>query len=180
MPKQAGMFFGTAIHDMSQATGAGLAYAQQYKGDDAFHTAVSVKLVRNLFMSVLIPLAGILYHRGSQGTRRVQQKWHQIVPFFVVGFLLMACLRSIGDAGDPAGKAFGAIDRTHWNVVGQTAKWLVPWVLAIAMSAVGLGTGLAKLRGLGWKPFSVGFAAALLVGGVSVALIKILTPLIRF
>jgi uncharacterized integral membrane protein (TIGR00698 family) len=177
--KQAGMFFGTAIHDMSQATGAGLAYAQQYKGEDAFHTAVSVKLVRNLFMSILIPLAGIHYHRGSQGTKRVQQKWHQIVPLFVVGFLLMACIRSVGDAGDATGKAFGMIDRSRWNTVGVTAKLLVPWVLATSMASVGLGTGIAKLRGLGWKPFSVGFAAALLVGGVSAALIHLLAPLIH-
>jgi uncharacterized membrane protein YadS len=178
-PNQAGMFFGTAIHDMSQATAAGLAYAQQYKAEAAFHTAVSVKLVRNLFMSVLIPLAGILYHRGGQGTRRVKQKWHQIVPLFVVGFLLMACLRSIGDSGNPNGRAFGLLDRNNWNAVGQTAKLLVPWLLAVAMAAVGLGTGIAKLRGLGWKPFSVGFAAALLVGGVSVALIHLLAPLIK-
>jgi uncharacterized integral membrane protein (TIGR00698 family) len=177
--KQAGMFFGTAIHDMSQATGAGLAYAQQYRGEDAFHTAVSVKLVRNLFMSVLIPLAGILYHRGSQGTKRVKQKWHQIVPLFVVGFLLMACVRSIGDTGSAAGKAFGVIERSQWNTVGATAKLLVPWVLATSMAAVGLGTGLAKLRGLGLKPFSIGFAAALLVGGVSATLIHLLAPLIH-
>jgi hypothetical protein len=45
------------------------------------------------------------------------------------------------------------------------------------MAAVGLGTGLAKFRGLGLNPFSVGFFAALLVGGVSVALIHLLTPL---
>jgi len=178
-PKQAGMFFGTAIHDMSQATGAGLAYAQQYKGEAAFHTAVSVKLVRNLFMSVLIPLAGVLYHRGSQGKKRVQQKWHQIVPLFVVGFLVMACIRSIGDTGDANGKAFGMVDRIHWNTVGQTAKLLVPWLLAMSMAAVGLGTGLAKLRGLGLKPFTVGFAAALLVGGVSAGLIHLLAPLIQ-
>lgn len=178
-PKQAGMFFGTAIHDMSQATGAGLAYAQQYKGEAAFHTAVSVKLVRNLFMSVLIPLAGVLYHRGKQGSRRVKQKWHQIVPLFVVGFLAMACIRSIGDAGDPNSRAFGLVNRNNWNAVGQTAKLLVPWLLGISMASVGLGTGLAKLKGLGWKPFTVGFAAALLVGGVSVSLIKLLSPLIH-
>jgi uncharacterized membrane protein YadS len=175
--KQAGIFFGTSIHDMSQATGAGLAYAQQYKAEAAFHTAVSVKLVRNLFMSILIPLAGVLYHRGSQGKQRVQQKWHQIVPLFVVGFLLMACVRSLGDAGNSAGKAFRLIDRNHWNTVGQTAKFLVPWLLAISMAAVGLGTGFAKLRGLGLKPFTVGFIAALLVGGVSAALIHLLTAL---
>jgi uncharacterized integral membrane protein (TIGR00698 family) len=175
-PKQAGVFFGTSIHDMSQATGAGLAYAQQYGGEVAFRTAVTVKLVRNLWMSLLIPLAGILYHR-SGGGQRVKQRWHQIVPLFVVGFLLMACVRSIGDSGDAAGKAFGLIDRVHWNQVGATAKLVVPWVLATSMAAVGLGTGLAKLKNLGIKPFSVGFVAALLVGCVSVGVIKLMTHL---
>ena len=168
----AGMFFGTAIHDMSQATGAGLAYAQQYKAEDAFHTAVSVKLVRNLFMSVLIPLAGILYHRGSSSSKHVKQKWHQIVPLFVVGFLLMACVRSLGDAG--GAKAFGFIDKVNWDHVGSLAKFVVPWVLGMSMAAVGLGTGLAKLKNLGLKPFSVGFAAAVIVGLVSVTLIKVM------
>jgi uncharacterized integral membrane protein (TIGR00698 family) len=183
-PKQSGVFFGTAIHDMSQATGAGLAYAQQYEhgGSVAFHTSVTVKLVRNLWMSLLIPLAGILYHRrgrsGSGGAavgKRMKQQWHQIVPLFLVGFLLMACLRSVGDAG--GARAFGLVDRVHWNEVGAAAHVLVPWLLATSMAAVGLGTGLAKLKSLGIKPFSVGFAAALLVGVVSVVMIKVLAPL---
>jgi uncharacterized membrane protein YadS len=170
------MFFGTSIHDMSQATAAGLAYAQQFKAEAAFHTAVSTKLVRNLFMSLLIPLAGILYHRGSQGKQRVKQKWHQIVPLFVLGFLLMACVRSVGDL--PAnGRAFGFLDRASWNHVGATAKFLVPWLLGMAMAAVGLGTGLAKLKNLGWKPFSIGFCAALLVGVVSTLLVKLIGDL---
>jgi uncharacterized integral membrane protein (TIGR00698 family) len=175
-PKQAGVFFGTAIHDMSQATAAGLAYAQQFKAEPAFHTAVSVKLVRNLFMSILIPLAGVLYHRGSDNKRRVRQKLHQIVPLFVVGFLLMACIRTAGDSTSGGGKAFGMIPVEQWNRVGAAAKFLVPWLLAMAMGAVGLGTGLAKLKNLGWKPFSVGFAAALMVGGVSTVMIKVVAP----
>ena len=43
------------------------------------------------------------------------------------------------------------------------------------MAAVGLGTGFARLRGLGLKPFALGLAAAVAVGGVSVGLIKLLT-----
>jgi uncharacterized membrane protein YadS len=70
------------------------------------------------------------------------------------------------------------MSRAHWSSFLKASDVAAVWCLTIAMAAVGLGTGLAKLRGLGWKPFSVGFAAALLVGGVSVALIKILTPLI--
>ncbi len=175
--KQSGVFFGTAIHDMSQATGAGLSYTQQYepKGQTiAQNTAVTVKLLRNMWMSLLIPLAGIMYHRGKEASKRVRQKWHQIVPLFVVGFLTMACLRSIGDLGDAHPPAFGFVTRTHWEKVGADAKIIVPWVLATSMAAVGLGTGLAKLKNLGVKPFSVGFVAALLVGCVSVLAIKVM------
>jgi uncharacterized membrane protein YadS len=139
-------------------------------------TAVTVKLVRNLSMSILIPLMAILYRRGEQRTsgKKVNQRWHQVVPFFVVAFVIMACIRSLGDQGAATSKAFGLIDRPHWNQVGDTAKTTAPWLLATALGAVGLGTGLAKLKNLGLRPFLVGLSAALLVGVVSTLLIKIL------
>jgi uncharacterized integral membrane protein (TIGR00698 family) len=173
--QQAGLFLGTAIHDTSQVAGAALSYYTQYNAKQAMATAVTVKLVRNLCMSVLIPLMAILYHRGTtSGGRGRRQKWHQVLPLFVVGFVLLACLRSIGDMSS---HPFGVFSESNWAWTIGAAKFLYPWCLAIAMAAVGLGTGLAKLRGLGWKPFSVGFAAALLVGGVSTALIKLVLPL---
>ena len=43
--------------------------------------------------------------------------------------------------------------------------------------ATGLGTGLARFKGLGLKPFSVAFAAALSVGAVSVGMIKLVAML---
>ena len=172
-PKEAGIFLGTAIHDTSQVTGAGLAYAQQYKADVAMKTAVTVKLVRNLCMSILIPLMAVLYRRGEKGARTIKQPWHQIVPLFVVGFVLMACIRSLGDSSGGS-HVFGLIPRDKWNLVDPNAKFYVSWLLATALGAVGLGTGFNKLKGLGWKPFSVGLAAALLVGCVSTVLIKVL------
>ena len=176
-PKQVGLFLGTSIHDTSQVAGAGLTYAQQFNAKQAMDYAVVVKLVRNLCMSVLIPLMALLYHRSVQdGKKRGGQKWHQMVPLFVIGFVLMACIRSIGDMG--TGKAFGVIERWRWKETYDYAAFVAPWLLATAMGAVGLGTGLTKLKGLGWKPFSVGFAAALLVGGVSTVLIKALAPLL--
>jgi uncharacterized integral membrane protein (TIGR00698 family) len=175
-PVQAGTFLGTAIHDTSQVAGAGLAYAQQYKAEAAMKTAITVKLVRNLCMSLLIPLMAILYHRGhAKGSARsAAQKWHNVIPLFVVAFVLMAAIRSLGDAGGE--KAFGLIPQDQWKLVDTGAKFFAPWLLATALGAVGLGTGLAKLKGLGLKPFSVGFAAALCVGAVSFTLIKVLAP----
>jgi uncharacterized integral membrane protein (TIGR00698 family) len=176
-PVQAGTFLGTAIHDTSQVAGAGLAYAQQYKADAAMKSAITIKLVRNLSMSVLIPLMAILYRRGERkGSTKASsaQKWSQVVPLFVVAFVVMACIRSLGDSGD--GKAFGIIPRDQWKLLDGNAKFYASWLLATALGAVGLGTGLARLKGLGLKPFSVGFAAAVSVGVVSVALIKLLAP----
>jgi uncharacterized integral membrane protein (TIGR00698 family) len=175
---QAGLFLGTAIHDTSQVAGAGLMYKQQFRSETALKIATAVKLMRNLAMSVLIPLMAIAYRRSSGSAGKVRQKWHQAIPLFVIGFALMACIRSIGDIAGGSGLAFGMMSQETWHGLLKGADLAAVWCLTIAMAAVGLGTGLAKLRGLGWKPFSVGFAAALLVGGVSVALIKILTPLI--
>ena len=44
-------------------------------------------------------------------------------------------------------------------------------VVSGAILTIGLGTGLARVRRLGWKSFCVGLAAAVVVGGVSAALI---------
>jgi uncharacterized membrane protein YadS len=141
-------------------------------------TAVVVKLVRNVSMGLLIPLMALLYRRSTgDGGRRVKQPWHQVIPLFVIGFVAMACLRSIGDI--ETARAFGFLDRGTWHRLIDGVAQAAPWLLATAMAAVGLGTGLAKLRGLGWKPFSVGLAAALMVGGVSLALVKLLAPLVH-
>ncbi len=174
----AGLFLGTAIHDTSQVAGAGLMYRQQHASETVLKTAMAVKLMRNLAMSLLIPLMAVLYRRSldtASSKARVKQKWHQIVPLFVIGFALMACLRTLGDVGD---KAFGVLERGTWENLVRSVDTTAVWCLTIAMAAVGLGTGLARLRGLGWKPFSVGFAAAVLVGAVSTLLIKLLLPLI--
>ncbi|HUO09612.1 MAG TPA: putative sulfate exporter family transporter [Phycisphaerae bacterium] len=173
-PTQAGTFLGTAIHDTSQVAGASLSYAQQYKADAAMKTAITVKLVRNLCMSLLIPLMAILYRRSESktSTRAARQKWHQVVPLFVIAFVLMACIRSLGDAGGST--AFGLFTQDQWKMVDPNAKFFASWLLATALGAVGLGTGIARLKGIGLKPFSVGFAAALSVGVVSFALIKLL------
>jgi uncharacterized integral membrane protein (TIGR00698 family) len=178
-PVQAGTFLGTAIHDTSQVAGAGLAYAQQYKADAAMKTAITIKLVRNLSMSVLIPMMAILYRRGERrsGAKVGGQKWSQVVPLFVVAFVAMACIRSLGDSG--SGKAFGFVSRDLWKLVDPNAKFYASWLLATALGAVGLGTGLARLKGLGLKPFTVGFAAAVSVGVVSVALIKVMASVMR-
>ena len=179
--RMAGLFLGTAIHDTSQVAGAGLMYKQQFATDGALKTAMAVKLMRNVTMAALIPLMAILYHRSNGGggggaAGRMKHKWRDLVPLFVIGFLAMACLRTIGDVGGD--RPFGVLSRATWERITHQVDLAAVWCLMLAMASVGLATGLAKLKNLGWKPFSVGFAAALLVGGVSAVLVKLLAPML--
>jgi uncharacterized membrane protein YadS len=168
-PRLAGLFLGTAIHDTAQVAGAGLLYAERYAAPLALDTATATKLVRNTFMVAVIPLIAMLYQRSGEESG-VRQKWYRMVPLFVLGFVAMVLLRSLGDFGV---QSLSIFDRQAWNEVLGQAEIVAKWCLALAMAGVGLGTSLAKLRGLGFKPISVGFAAAVLVGAVSVLVVKL-------
>jgi len=68
------------------------------------------------------------------------------------------------------------LDPANWKTFLSDANTASGWCLATAMAGVGLGTGLARLRVLGWRPLCVGLAAAALVGSVSYGLITALVP----
>jgi uncharacterized integral membrane protein (TIGR00698 family) len=166
----AGIFLGTAIHDTAQVAGAGLIYQQQYDAPEALNNAAVTKLVRNTCMAAVIPLMAIAYLRNAQERKAGRMSWHQAVPLFVPLFVLAATVRTVGDLGE---KPFGVLTTETWREWLTAADKLSGWFLALAMVAVGLGTGLGKLRNLGLKPFGVGLAAALIVGGVSLGLLTV-------
>jgi uncharacterized membrane protein YadS len=172
--RMTGLFLGTAIHDTAQVAGAGLIYRQRYQVPEVLDTATVVKLVRNLFMAGVIPLMAMLYHRRGRGAAAASNTpptWHQVVPLFVIGFLAMAAVRSLGDLG---ARPFLVLDRGVWRGFLAGADITSGWCLATAMAGVGLGTGLAKLRVLGWRPLCVGLAASALVGSAGFGLITLL------
>lgn len=164
---QAGMFLGTAIHDTSQVVGAALAYQEQFQAPETLNAAVVTKLVRNLSMIGVIPLVGLLAARGSDAGREPKGR-RGAVPLFIIGFLAMAVLRTVGDMGDPP---FGFLATELWERGIALVQQAAEMGLLLAMAAVGLGTTLRNLYVLGLKPLTVGLAAALAVGVVSAALI---------
>jgi len=172
--QQAGLFLGTAIHDTAQVAGAGLMYQQQFAAPEALNAATVTKLVRNLCMAWVIPFVGILYHRrsGSAGEGgKPRQKLLELVPLFVIGFMLMAVVRTVGDWTVPG---LGGSASRAWAQSLEWANAVSAWCLIVAMTAVGFGTGLANLRKVGLRPLTVGLSAALLVGAVSFLLITLL------
>jgi uncharacterized integral membrane protein (TIGR00698 family) len=178
-----GLFLGTAIHDTSQVVGAALTYKQVYADDVVLRVATVTKLTRNIFLAVVIPVLAWMHMRanariGSGGIGGVTS----LVPGFVIGFLAMAVVRSIGDATlASTGAAFGVLSAESW---ASTTKdlgdfWASQVLLGTAMAAVGLSTNFAVFKGVGLKPFAVGMAGALVVGAVGMGMAVLLGRFVR-
>ena len=142
-------------------------YQEQYAAPEALDIATVTKLVRNLCMVAVIPLVGVLYG-GGRDAAGGKGNLLSLVPWFIVGFALMSALRTVGEVGD---KALGIFEPATWAAIVATLRHAAELFLLVAMAAVGLTTQFAGLRRIGLKPFLLGLFAALLIGGVSLALV---------
>ena len=170
-----GLFLGTAVHDTSQVIGAALTYKQVYGDDVVLRVATVTKLTRNIFLAAVIPLLTWQHLRSTQaqiGGVKKKTTWKALVPGFVIGFVLMAVVRTIGDATLESGAAFGIWTADSWrSITTQLGDyWASRILLGTAMAAVGLNTSFKVFKGVGLKPFAVGFAGAIVVGAVGMGM----------
>ena len=167
-PELAGLFLGASIHETAQVAGAGAMYQVQYGAPLALDVATVTKLVRNLSMLALIPLAGILFGEARSVGTPGARAWLRLIPWFVVGFAACSAVRTLGDHGD---QAFGFLDPHVWRQTVAFFRHAAETCLLLAMAAVGLQTSFAGLRQIGLRPFLFGLFAALVVGAVSLLVI---------
>lgn len=128
-PLQAGMFLGGTIHDVAQVVGAG--YSMSHETGDV---ATVVKLMRvAMLLPVILCAAMITRARGVEpGSKRPP-----LLPWFAVGFVLLAALNSTGLVPE---------------VVQQAGGKLSQWCLVIAIAALGMKTQLRELATVGIRP----------------------------
>ncbi len=120
--------------------------------------ATLVKLARVLLLGPLV-LGAALTHRRAPSEEARKLRLGQLVPWFIVGFVLLAALRTAG--GLPEGLVSGARTVSHLLTL-------------VAMAALGLSVEIGAMRAVGSR---VALASALsLMGlvGVSLALIRLL------
>jgi len=175
-----GLFLGTSIHETAQVAGAGLIYAEHYGAPKVMDVATVVKLVRNTSMIVIIPAIGFFYMKKhlarESGESGNKVSIFSMFPLFILGFILMGAIRTVGDYGVKETQiALMMFNPLDWDQIIATIKMCAEYSLAIAMAAVGLSANIVSLKKLGIKPFYVGFAAALCVGLVSYFGITFLT-----
>jgi len=182
----AGLFQGTAIHETAQVTGSALIYDQTFgvsQKPSAADVAIVIKLVRNAFMAVVIPVMAYIYARRQAGRDggAASVSARKLFPMFILAFVGMAAVRSMGDAGPRGGGlAFGVWPKAEWSAAVAWIGNAAGYVLAMAMAGVGLGTRLKTLKGLGITPFYVGLFASVVVGVASAVAVFLLGGLIAF
>jgi len=167
-----GLWVGTAVNDTSQVVAAGAAFSER-----ARDVATVVKLTRNTLMAPLIVVIGLVYARAQNrraASTAVRFSLGKIVPWFVIGFLLMALFRTLGVALDwlPRDVAQpGALTAAAkvLSLIDEVATFAV----LMALSAIGLSTDIEAVRRTGLKPFALGLSLASVLALFSLGLITL-------
>ena len=164
-----GLFLGTSIHETSQVAAAGLIYDQQFNNPETLNVATVTKLIRNTSLVIMIPLFAFLYNRGE--VKEKKYSIFNIFPYFVLGFIGMIMVRNLGD------QVFSLENDNYdlWINLIESIKILATVFLTMAMAAVGISINLNELKSMGYKPFVVGFIAAITVGIISLIYLETVT-----
>lgn len=136
-PRQDGIFLGGTIHDVAQVVAAGMLL-----GPQAADTATVVKLFRVLLLLPIVMLITLAFHQHQRrelgGNDSLPAgKRPPLMPLFLVGFVVLVLLSSLG-----------VFDAHAIEVASSASRWL----LVVAISAAGLKTSFKDLALLGWQP----------------------------
>lgn len=148
-----GIWVGTSVNDTSSVVAAGYAFSEM-----AGNTAVIVKLTRTLFIIPFVLIFSFISERmeakTNGGQARVPIDFRRIFPYFIIFFLMMVGLRSVG-----------MIPLAIVPVLSNASRFC----MIMALGAIGLKTSFKDIKDIGPKPMLMGFLVDTLVVIVSLA-----------
>ncbi|QEE08535.1 YeiH family putative sulfate export transporter [Bartonella kosoyi] len=116
--------------------------------------ATIVKLVRVLMLGPLIFALSLIYRRSEQ----IHFRWHTLVPWFIIGFMMMMLVRSS-------------------NLIPETAlnpiKFIAQLFTVISMAALGLGVDIRSLKKAGWRVILASTCSIIILGICSLIMIQL-------
>ena len=126
-----GLWAGTAVNDTSSVVAAGYAFSE-----GAGDFATMVKLTRTLaIIPTVVVFSFVSMHlkkkEAAASGGAVQIKWKSVFPWFILGFLAMAVLSSVGVIPAAAAAALKKVSK---------------FLMVTALAAVGLNTSFAEMK----------------------------------
>ncbi|MEM9131977.1 MAG: putative sulfate exporter family transporter [Actinomycetota bacterium] len=145
---QFGLWAGASVHDVAQVVATAAAV-----GTGVVTTAVAVKLTRVALLAPLVLGVNVVRaRRRATAAPGGVGPGTPILPLFVVGFLAMVAVRTVG-----------VLPEGVLSTVGQLERWL----LAVALVGLGAGIRISAFRRLGARPLLLGLVAWVLVAAVA-------------
>ena len=145
----AGIFLGATIHDVAQVVGAGYIIS-----DQSGEISTLVKLIR---VACLVPVVIAISLIMQRSRRAVGSRKEPLLPMFLVAFVVLVIVNSLGWVPDPAHALLTPVSS---------------WCLLTAVAALGVKTSLKALADVGPAPVGVMviqtiFLAVIVIGGVA-------------
>jgi uncharacterized integral membrane protein (TIGR00698 family) len=125
-------------------------------GSVAVHMGTLVKLVRVLMLGPVVLALSLMHRQGGAGAKL---KFGKLVPWFIIGFLVLAVVRSAG-----------LVPQMALGPIGLVANVLT----VVSMAALGLGTDLRVVAKAGGRVTAVVTLSLVVLGGISLGLIRLL------
>ncbi|MEM6781618.1 MAG: putative sulfate exporter family transporter [Pseudomonadota bacterium] len=133
---QFGLWAAIAIHDTSSVVGASMAY-----GHEAMEVAVTVKMVRALWiLPLVLALAFIISYQNVEKDAD-GEKAKMKVPWFIPGFVIAACLVTF----------FPALESTGYAIAALAEQLMV-----LTLFLIGTALSRQSLQEMGMMPFLYG------------------------
>lgn len=148
-----GLWAGLAVDNTAESTAAGAIYS-----DAAGRMAVLAKTCRNALIGFVV-LGYAAYWASKGQAERVTNKaaflWRKF-PKFVLGFLLISLLASVGFFTSAQAVSIGNLSR---------------WAFLLAFAGVGLRSNLRELGRQGARPFLVGTLGEIAIAAITLGLV---------
>ena len=151
---QAGVFLGATIHDVAQVVGAGFSVSES-----SGETATVIKLLRvALLLPLVVGLAIVTRPAAEPGAPDApRRRFMPPIPGFLLGFLALVSLNSLGGLPDGAQAILATISGA---------------CLITAVAALGIQSHLGELLKLGWRPVTVIVLQTLFMGALGAMLVS--------
>jgi len=148
--EQFGAWVGASVHDVAQVVAT-----SSTAGSLALATAIVVKLTRVMLLAPLIAGIAVQHRRRAlPGAAEAGASRPPIVPPFIIAFVAMVALTSVGVIPD---SALARIDDVRTVLLG------------LALFALGTRVDVGRLRQIGPRPLVLGLASWLLIAVVAYA-----------
>jgi uncharacterized integral membrane protein (TIGR00698 family) len=155
-PRASGVLLGGSIHDVAQVVGAGYAMS-----DAVGNTAVIVKLFRVFLLLPTVLAIGWWFTRSGSEHEAARVP----VPVFALVFLGLCLINSLLQATPMA---------ASYSPIRSGLIEISNWGLLIAIAALGLGTSLKSIAGLGWRHLATVTGTTLVILAVMIAGLSVL------